>query len=178
MNTQELKENLLSIGVNNYYKNKIDEIFAEYEQSQKAETFEKELEKIVKEETVIKKHITIGEIKSAYKDLHGIFDKKYMEEIESIKKEIETLNQKNKSQIEFNQVILGDVKGLVLDVQRLESIDKKEEPKQERFYHKRQIDSFKYEIIDRFSIISHDGLFSENQAKETCRILNEMEKSK
>ena len=82
------------------------------------------------------------------------------QEIQGMKKEIEAL----KKQVEA----ICEVK--------VHNVDKYyKEEKQERFIFQSYGGSGKFHIYDNKQEYFHDGLFSKNQAYETCRILNSME---
>lgn len=188
MNLEELKEKILSFtSMDEPYKSKaIKNAFSEHEcqQSNKSDLEGgKGLDKFVNGE-ISEVEIFVDGINIA-----KIFQRMLDKEIEGMKDEIGGLREHfmtmfkafdNKVNLS-NSNIITDIEALKKQVailkDRLAPVVGICEEKQERFILKRYHD-FKFHIYDNKQEYFHDGLFSKNQAQETCRILNLMEASK
>lgn len=174
MNIQEILKRVIELNQHYYIENvscsnKIIEVFEQYAKENQAS----ETENQSSSDTDIKKYI--DEKLENYRQLNARYNMDTKAEIKTMQKEIEALKQKNETQIEFNQAMLKDVKGLVADVQNMQNSKAVEEPKQERFYFKRFADSLYYQIYDRNNIFGIEYLYDCYQAEEICKALNQLE---
>ena len=115
----------------------------------------------------------------------------YLKSLDKVFADYEQSNKSEESQIKENkQVLTNDfllklIEGMKKEIEALkkqvEAIDKFKvidsdlKQKQERFIFQSYGGSGKFHIYDNKQEYFHDGLFSKNQAYETCRILNSME---